>query len=38
MQKTRAIASNERLSRHPGLMTTIVPIRDGVAISVKRSA
>jgi len=37
-EDTRAIAEyNERLSRHPGLMTTIVPIRDGVAISVKRS-
>jgi predicted O-methyltransferase YrrM len=36
-EDTRAIAEyNERLSRHPALMTAIVPIRDGVAISVKR--
>ena len=35
---TRAIAEyNERLSRDPRLMTAIVPLRDGVAISVKRS-
>jgi predicted O-methyltransferase YrrM len=34
---TRAIAEyNERLSAHPQLMTSIVPLRDGVAISVKR--
>jgi predicted O-methyltransferase YrrM len=38
-EDTRAISEyNERLSRHPRLMTSIVPIRDGVAISVKRSA
>ncbi len=38
-EDTRAITEyNERLSRHPRLMTSIVPIRDGVAISVKRSA
>jgi predicted O-methyltransferase YrrM len=28
---------NERISRDPRLMTAIVPLRDGVAISVKRS-
>lgn len=34
---TRAIAEyNERLMTHPNLMTAIVPLRDGVAISVKR--
>lgn len=34
---TRAItAYNERLSRHPALMTVIVPLRDGVAVSTKR--
>lgn len=34
---TRAIAEyNERLMTHPSLMTAIVPLRDGVAISVKR--
>ena len=34
---TRAIADyNERLNAHPRLMTSIVPLRDGVAISVKR--
>ena len=34
---TRAIVEyNERLNRHPGLLTSIVPLRDGVAISVKR--
>lgn len=33
---TRAIADyNQRLSAHPQLMTAIVPLRDGVAISVK---
>jgi len=37
-EDTRAIADyNERLIAHPGLMTAIVPLRDGVAISVKRS-
>jgi predicted O-methyltransferase YrrM len=37
-EDTRAIKEyNERLSRHPQLMTVIVPIRDGLAISVKRS-
>ena len=34
---TRAVADyNERLNRHPALLTSIVPLRDGVAISVKR--
>jgi caffeoyl-CoA O-methyltransferase len=33
---TRAIVDyNERISRHPKLATSIVPLRDGVAISVK---
>ena len=36
--ETRAIADyNERLSAHPDLLTSIVTLRDGVAISVKRS-
>ena len=35
---TRAIAEyNERVASHPELVTTIVPLRDGVSISVKRS-
>ncbi len=29
-------AYNERISRHPQLLTVIVPLRDGVAISTKR--
>jgi predicted O-methyltransferase YrrM len=34
---TRAIAEyNERINHHPDLMTTTVPLRDGVSISVKR--
>jgi predicted O-methyltransferase YrrM len=34
---TRAIATyNERLNAHPMLITCTVPLRDGVAISVKR--
>ena len=34
---TRAIAEyNERLAAHPMLITSIVPMRDGVAISVKK--
>jgi predicted O-methyltransferase YrrM len=34
---TEAIAKyNERINSHPQLMTVIVPLRDGVAISVKR--
>jgi predicted O-methyltransferase YrrM len=36
---TTAIAEyNQRLNAHPQLMTATVPLRDGVAISVKRSA
>ena len=35
---TRAISEyNERLASHPDLLTSIVPLRDGVAISVKRT-
>lgn len=35
---TRAIVDyNEKLAAHPALMTAIVPLRDGVSISVKRS-
>lgn len=35
---TRAIVDyNERISTHPDLITSIVPLRDGVAISVKRT-
>jgi len=35
-QDTRAIAEyNERISTHPQLVTSIVPLRDGVAVSVK---
>ena len=38
VETTQAIASyNERLSSHPQLMTSIVPLRDGVSVSVKRS-
>jgi predicted O-methyltransferase YrrM len=34
---TQAItAYNERLNRHPALMTVVVPLRDGVAVSTKR--
>jgi predicted O-methyltransferase YrrM len=34
---TRAIAEyNERLKTHPQLWTTTIPLRDGVAVSVKR--
>jgi predicted O-methyltransferase YrrM len=34
---TRAIASyNDRLANHPELLTAVVPLRDGVSISVKR--
>jgi predicted O-methyltransferase YrrM len=37
-EETRAIADyNNRLSAHPCLLTAIVPIRDGISISVKRS-
>jgi predicted O-methyltransferase YrrM len=36
-ENTRAIAAyNERLAAHPQLTTAIVPLRDGVSISVKR--
>ena len=36
-ESTRAIAAyNERLSRDPRLLTIIVPLRDGVAISTKK--
>ena len=36
-EETRAIADyNVRISEHPELLTSIVPLRDGVAISVKR--
>jgi predicted O-methyltransferase YrrM len=35
--ETRAIVEyNQRLNNHPRLITSIVPLRDGVAISVKR--
>jgi predicted O-methyltransferase YrrM len=38
-EDTRAIAAyNERLAADPRLLTAIVPLRDGVSISVKRSA
>jgi len=38
-EDTRAIALyNERISTHPELLTSIVPLRDGVAISVKRGS
>lgn len=37
-EDTQAIADyNERLNRHPRLMTATVPLRDGVAIAVKRA-
>ena len=36
-EETRAIGEyNKRLNTHPDLMTAIVPLRDGIAISVKR--
>jgi predicted O-methyltransferase YrrM len=36
---TRAIAEyNQRLNAHPQLITATIPLRDGVSISVKRSA
>jgi predicted O-methyltransferase YrrM len=36
--ETRAIAEyNERVASHPQLITAIVPLRDGVSISVKRA-
>jgi predicted O-methyltransferase YrrM len=37
-EDTRAIADyNQRVALHPHLTTTVVPLRDGVSISVKRS-
>jgi predicted O-methyltransferase YrrM len=37
-EDTHAIAEyNERLNAHPRLSTATVPLRDGLAISVKRS-
>ena len=37
-EQTRAIVEyNQRLAAHPRLLTSIVPLRDGVAISVKTS-
>jgi predicted O-methyltransferase YrrM len=34
---TRAIAEyNERVAAHPALLTTVMPLRDGVSISVKK--
>lgn len=39
LEDTRAIAEyNQRLAAHPQLTTCIVPLRDGVSISVKRRA
>jgi predicted O-methyltransferase YrrM len=36
---TRAISEyNTRINQHPQLTTVVVPLRDGVAISLKRSA
>lgn len=36
-QDTRAIATyNERLAAHPQLQTAVIPLRDGVSISVKK--
>jgi predicted O-methyltransferase YrrM len=35
---TRAISEyNERVARHPQLLTSIVPLRDGVSLSVKKT-
>ena len=35
--ETQAIVDyNQRISRHPQLMTAIIPLRDGVAVSVKK--
>src|SRR5215475_13743145 len=37
-ENTRAIASyNERVASHPQLLTAVIPLRDGVSISVKRT-
>jgi predicted O-methyltransferase YrrM len=39
VEDTRAIrAYNERISTDPRLTTSIVPLRDGVSISVKRGS
>ena len=38
-EETRAIAEyNERVASHPEIVTAIVPLRDGVSISVKKAA
>jgi len=38
-EDTLAIAAyNERLASHPDLLTAVVPLRDGVSISVKKRA
>jgi predicted O-methyltransferase YrrM len=38
-EDTEAIAEyNRRITTHPQLLTSIVPLRDGVAISVKKNA
>ena len=38
VEDTRAVREyNERVAAHPDLLTTIVPLRDGVSISVKRT-
>jgi predicted O-methyltransferase YrrM len=38
VEDTRAIARyNEQLNQHPGLLTATVPLRDGVAISVRKA-
>ena len=37
-EDTRAIAEyNERVNSHPALLTATVPLRDGLAIAVKRA-
>jgi predicted O-methyltransferase YrrM len=37
-ESTRAIAEyNERVAAHPSLLTTVLPLRDGVSISVKHA-
>jgi predicted O-methyltransferase YrrM len=36
-EDTKAIAAyNQRLASHPDLITAVVPLRDGVSISVKK--
>jgi predicted O-methyltransferase YrrM len=38
-ESTQAISAyNDQLSRHPALMTVILPLRDGVAVSTKRTS